>query len=266
MCLEKILTELKQQEALLLKLKKVAEKQLSEVPEGNLKIRERRGKPEYYIVPPDGKEKYLRKEQLNLACNLAQKSYLNKFLIDITKQLDTIQQFLKKYSKKALSASYQELSHQRKNLVKPIYLTDEQFIEQWKNQEYIGKGFANNDEEMITKQGERVRSKSEKFIADLLFDMEIPYKYECPLTLNPYGIVYPDFTLLNIHTRQEIILEHLGMMDNPEYSVKAQRKIETYIKNGYMPGKNLILTFESSKRQIDMRIVEMCIKDAMEYY
>lgn len=70
-------------------------------------------------------------------------------------------------------------------------------------------------------------------------------KYEFPLKLKGYGIVYPDFTLLDVKHRREIYWEHFGMMDNPEYAYKAVLKLETYMKNGFYPGKNLLLTFET---------------------
>jgi hypothetical protein len=70
------------------------------------------------------------------------------------------------------------------------------------------------------------------------------------------GIVYPDFTLLKVCTREEIYWEHLGMMDDPNYVHKALNKINTYIRNGYIPGKNLLLTFESKAIPLNMRNVE----------
>ena len=74
-------------------------------------------------------------------------------------------------------------------------------------------------------------------IADKLYMMDIPYKYEYPISLSPYGIIYPDFVVLNVKERKEVIIEHFGMMDNPEYAAGAVQKIDMYIKNGYIPGK-----------------------------
>ena len=58
-------------------------------------------------------------------------------------------------------------------------------------------------EELVTNNGEIVRSKSEKIIADLLFMLGIPYVYECPLD-TPGGTIYPDFTILDISTRDAL--------------------------------------------------------------
>lgn len=86
--------------------------------------------------------------------------------------------------------------------------------------------------------------------------MGIPYRYEYPLQLKGYGIIYPDFMLLNLRTREEYYLEHLGMMDDPEYAHKAIQKLETYGKNNIFPGKNLLLTYETSDSIPNMKIVE----------
>ena len=50
-------------------------------------------------------------------------------------------------------------------------------------------------------------------------------------------------------------------MDDPEYARKAIRKIETYEKNGILPGKNLILTFETSRDVLDMNIVQKLVRE-----
>lgn len=86
----------------------------------------------------------------------------------------------------------------------------------------------------LQKRGERVRSKTEKIIADKLYSMGIPYRYEYPVKIKGYGMIYPDFMLLNISTRENICFEHFGMMDNAEYCEKAIKKIEGYIKSGYV--------------------------------
>lgn len=85
------------------------------------------------------------------------------------------------------------------------------------------------------------------------------YKHE---EIRPQGtgrVIYPDFTLLDIRRRRTIYLEHFGMMDNPEYCKKAIEKLELYQANGIYPGKNLIVTMESSLKSIDLRALEQLL-------
>ena len=106
-----------------------------------------------------------------------------------------------------------------------------------------------------------MRSKSEKMLADKLFAMGIPYRYEYPVQLKGYGTVYPDFTLLNVRKRKEFYLEHFGIMDDPEYSEKAIKKLEDYAKNKIYIGKNLLVTFETRHKPLEMKVVEQMIKE-----
>lgn len=77
----------------------------------------------------------------------------------------------------------------------------------------------------------------------------------------PFPENYPDFRLLNMNTREEIILEHLGMMDDMEYVEKALRKIRLYERNGYFLGKQLFITFETAQEPFDSRIFENMLKE-----
>ena len=109
---------------------------------------------------------------------------------------------------------------------------------------------------ILTEKGERVRSKSEKILADFFYRRNILYKYEKPLYLKGYGMVYPDFTFLSKKTGKEIYWEHEGMIDKQEYARSAVRKIESYQKNDIYPGERLILTFETEQRVLDSKEIE----------
>ena len=97
--------------------------------------------------------------------------------------------------------------------------------------------------------------KSEKILADFFYRNNILYKYEKPLNLSGYGIVYPDFTFLSRKLRREIYWEHEGMMDKPEYAIKAVKKLNSYQMNGILPGERLILTFETEQDVLNSKIV-----------
>lgn len=68
-----------------------------------------------------------------------------------------------------------------------------------------------------TARGELVRSKSEVIIADLLDGLGLPYAYEHPFTGPDGSVRYPDFTIDDAETGQRVLIEHLGMMDRPDY-------------------------------------------------
>ncbi len=49
---------------------------------------------------------------------------------------------------------------------------------------------------------EKVRSKSEAFIADTLYEFGIPYRYEYLVRMVNGELRYPDFTLLKVRTEK----------------------------------------------------------------
>ena len=207
------------------------------------------------------KGKYISSKNKKIIAALAQKDYDLRFLELIKKQKKQIDKAIKLLSDIDLTTIYSELSEARKRHVKPYILTDEQYIEQWLGLQYTGKDFFDDMPVIMTERGERVRSKSEKILADKFFAMGIPYRYEYPVQLKGYGTVYPDFTLLNVREKKEFYLEHFGMMDEPEYSEKAIKKLEDYAKNRIYIGKNLLVTFETLQKPLDMKVVEQMLKE-----
>lgn len=49
-------------------------------------------------------------------------------------------------------------------------------------------------------------------------------------------------------------------MDNPDYVEKAIYRINAYLKNGYVIGETLILTFETEAQPLNTREVERLIR------
>ena len=145
-------------------------------------------------------------------------------------------------------------------MYKHLAETEEQYIQKWQDYSYQGKDFDTNMPEYYSAKMERVRSKSELIIADLLNKEEIPYRYECPIYLKGMGKIYPDFTVLNVKQRKEYYWEHFGMMDDPVYVKKTLQKITAYELNGIFPGEELIITYETRKNPLNRKVVNSIIR------
>ena len=150
---------------------------------------------------------------------------------------------------------------ERKNLVLSDYVSDERYAEEWQAKQYQPKGFRPETPEMYTVKGERVRSKSEKIIADTLERNKIPYRYEYPIELTGGFLIHPDFCVLNKRTRNEYFWEHLGKMDDPEYSSKNIRRLQQMAENGILPGRNLLITAETSTNVLNARTMNIIIRE-----
>lgn len=248
---------------LLEKLSVQKQNDLKKAPDGTLRIAQRHGKPQFYVKnsKSDKKEKYLSGKLLETASRLAQKDYDYKLLTILAKQIAAIKAFRKNYTAHSLSQLYEKLVPSRKKLVVPVVIPDDEFVKFWLKEKHYGKDFKDDLPGYYTQQGERVRSKSEIIIADMLFNNGIPYKYEVPVELKHFGTVYPDFTCLDLKSRKEIVWEHFGMMDDPDYVKKTLKKLQDYTESGYIIGKNLIVTFESGEVPLSTKIVKKLIEE-----
>ena len=238
------------------------EEALLHVPDGTLKIHHKNNSTEYYQQKESDKKRisrYLKKEEQQLIQELAQKTYDKEILSLMKREYSVLSQFLDKYKPDSLKQFYDDMCEERKKLVTPIIRSEQQLIDEWKAFQYVGKEFSPGTPEYYTEKGERVRSKSEVIIANMLLKSDVLYYYECPLNLKGYGIVYPDFTCLNRRNGKCFYWEHNGMMDNPEYSVRSVKKIQQYEANGIFQGESLILTYESNQLTLNQKSVQRMI-------
>lgn len=93
-----------------------------------------------------------------------------------------------------------------------------------------------------TVKGDRVRSKSEVIIANLLAQNGISYEYEKKLEYDKGKWIEPDFTI-TLPDGRELYWEHLGMLGVESYDKRWLEKQDIY--DNYFSGK-LIVTYEGA--------------------
>ena len=237
-------------------------KKLSHMPDGKLKIKHNRKKVYYYQTgnSHNSKEIMISSDNMELANSLAQKSYLNSVLEASEKEAGALKAALKNYPDIQAEDIYDSLSDDRKKLVKPIVTPIAQYVKEWEETPYKRKPIGDDVPVFMTMKGERVRSKSEQLIADRLFINGIPYKYECPLKVGN-KVIHPDFTILKRSDRKVVYHEHLGKLDNPQYTKIALPRITDYILNGFELGDKLFLSLESSASPFDVRVIDRMIEE-----
>lgn len=242
------------------KIIKKTKNQLKDAPEGTLRMSKSHNTLQYYRCTDDKKSgTYINRDNIDMARKLAQKAYDEKVLKLAEKRLSQIQKITRDYNEREIEEIYLNERTERQELIEPIEPTWEQKVKEWKEKEYNKKGFREDAPIILTEKGERVRSKSEKILADYFYRNGIEYKYECPLYLNGVGTVYPDFTFLSLQTGEEIYWEHNGMVDDPGYARKMVRKIQEYEKNGIFPGEGLILTYETEQMVLNTWKIEQLV-------
>jgi len=246
----------------LMKVLQETTKASERAPSGRLRFDRKGNTVQYYhrLEHSDNKGIYLKRKQDSLAVALAQKAYDSKLTDELKVQIDALANFLDEYRPEKIDEIFDAYHECRKKLIRPVKLSDQDYINRWMSVEYVKKSFDENSAEYYTAKGERVRSKSEILIADALNRFNIPYRYEFPTTIPGLGVCYPDFTCLNVRSRKEYIWEHFGMMADPKYSENAIDKIEKYIITGLCNESGLIMTFETKNHPINARLIEHHIR------
>ena len=238
-------------------LKKVQER-LKNAPDGKLRISKCKKWVQYYYNTTSGKKggSYISKDKGDMISRLAQKDYDEKVMKLAQRRLSQLRRLTGDYDDKEVEKIFLNEHIERQKLICPVEPTWDMRLKEWLSCDYKGKEFRDDTVVILTDRGERVRSKSEKILADWFYRHGIPYKYECPLNLKGFGRVYPDFTFLSPKTKEEVYWEHDGRMDDPIYVQSAVKKIQAYMENDIYPGERLILTFETEKTLLDTRIIE----------
>ena len=242
-------------------LSRLINDQLTKCPEGRIRILAKNNMSFYYHVKDrhDINGKLISNSDITLISLLIQKSYLEKLQKTSDNELKNLSAALKHLSYDPVESVYDSFSPSRKAYIDPLIHTDDQFRDAWLNRSFLPKGFEEGTPYYLTDKGERVRSKSEQIIANRLYAADIPYIYEYPLMIDNMTI-HPDFTILRMSDRKTLYYEHLGKMDDPNYSRKAVVRINRYILNGVQPGNNLFLSFETSNQPLDVRILDKMIE------
>jgi len=210
---------------------------------------------------------YLGHDKDDIIRKLAQKTYDERSLEAAKREKHQIERCLKTLNENRgladIDKVLQTMHESIRGLVTPLQETDEAYAKKWYR---FYSRFANQKKvlrsPLKTAKGETVKSKSEIIIADRLNLAGVPYVYEMTMTFDEGDTMrYPDFFILNKRTRKEYIWEHQGMMDDKNYCLDSQLKLEVFARKGYLLGKNLIFTYEGSSRQLSTEYVDLLIKE-----
>ncbi|MCQ2593177.1 MAG: hypothetical protein MJ188_10390 [Treponema sp.] len=257
--LESAKTELEQ----LYSIKIQLQQDLQKAPEGTLHISSWKNTWQYYKATPEtkGKGKYLSKrKEIKIIQQLAQKQYDKTFFHQLSNEIQTLENFINNYKPQTVTELYDNWPSSTKTFVQDHCLNKAEYIQNWL-QTTPHKTYLPENLKFTTSFGLKVRSKSELMIAEALHSHKIPFRYEYPVKLNSIGTIYPDFLCLNPRTLKEIIWEHFGMMDDKEYANNAIKKIISYQKCDYIPGKNFCFTQETSAQPLDTKQINCVIKN-----
>ncbi len=261
-------------------LRKHADQNLEEVaklPEGYILTRNIGGKQRLYrrirIGVGNYSDTYLKESDKLLREKMARKVFLEKLVESQTQSAALIEKSIPLLRKAETVCDekviLENLPEGLRKLVKIQKPSDNKALAKFldinpnmmKNQHKINTG-------LFTKQGEEVRSKSELIIANMLHDAGIPYHYELVLAFSVepgfIDVAFPDFTVMNIRTGKIMYWEHFGMLDTQKYFSDYVKKMENYSAYGYLPGRDVILSFETSESGLKTKTVAALINQFLK--
>ncbi len=245
-------------------IQKKALRYLDTAPPGKLRIKRKKGIDRYYVRESEGDTngRYLPRTEKGLINMLAQKEYFEKLLKSVNGELKALELFISSLSThvEGFDKVYESVSSIAQEQVPPLLLPDRYYAEWWQNQKYEAKRYFEGEKKQDTNRGDKVRSKFEAMIANILFSEGIPYRYECPIILGGHKI-FPDFTLLDVRNNRELYWEHFGMIDDPIYAANAVKRISAYtVANGMAAGNGLIVTAEASDMPFSIESIREMVR------
>ncbi len=201
------------------------EKEYKQLPEGYLVVRKKNNKSYYTLCDSNGEHGITQKK--DIIDSLLLKKHLSSSIST------------HKHNIKVLNSCLSNTLDYTNDSAE-IQFTKEQIM--WHNSIYSQNPY--KSEQLIYKcnNGIYVRSKSERIIANKLFEYGLIFKYEAPLKLNS-DTLYPDFTILR-EDGKVVIWEHNGLMNNEDYILQTFRKIRKYRKANFIQHTNFICTEE----------------------
>lgn len=214
--------------------------------EGRLYIKYR-GDKVHFVEYRNGKQIGISKNQERIY-ELSRLEYLNSTIKLLEKLSDKTQEVISKMDSDNYEDTLLHIMEKYKMLdFNRICFPYEKL--QWDEASYNKNPYRTEFLRYGTKKGINMRSKSERTIGNKLEEWNIPYRYEAAIKIDG-KIFYPDFTILK-ESGEIVLWEHMGLMDNEEYSLKAIMKINFYRKAGFKLHRNLICTWEEDIEKMD---------------
>ncbi len=226
------------------------EKQLKDAPEGKLICHRQKDFCKLFLCSPDdNKLTYLGKKKRDLAVSLAEKAYRLRLLKDLRQEQYALGLYLNHHCEEPLTESLLTARPWYRDLLGKMFRPMNTRQADWMEEEYLHNTDHSESLTIRAADGRFVRSKSEALIISCLQMKKIAYRYEEAVSTNR-GIIHPDFTIRHPLTDELYYWEHFGMMDKQSYADSAFRKMQLYCEEGYIPGIQLIMTFETGGKPL----------------
>lgn len=225
-------------------------KMLPNLPEGRLETVTSKGKT-YYMVSESGERKYIGNAEEKTVRQLKLRRFLEESMRDIAANIKRITGLLEKFRPVNPEAVIGRLPKSyRADFFPDIPGFDFARSDDWDITDYPKSRRHPEQLKHTTLKGDKVRSKSELNIANMLYMKGIPYHYEEPVRLDGYTVA-ADFKIAVRSENRFVLLEHIGMLGDEDYEELFVRKFIGYVRCGYVPWRDVFFTFDEGDGNLD---------------
>lgn len=213
--------------------------------------------PYYRILKPDGtKPTYAGNQAKEAVRRIQEARFIAKSLEIMKKDLDLIDNFLKRYESTDFEHINSKLPKTYRNKLAGNFASKKQQAQKWKKKMEAEKAkfeiVKPEDLDQPTIDGNFVRSKSEALIYNYLYEAGYTFVYELPISTQSRTF-YPDFTILSeIDYKTVIRIEHCGMLEVEWYRDNAFEREYEYWNEGYLPNRDVYFTYDDNRGKLDM--------------
>lgn len=240
-------------------------KQLRDIPDGRLSLENRHGTPTYVITETvDGKRirRSLNKDYYTVT-QLLQAQLMRSEMEDLKHNADLIRKAALNYRHRDMSYLVDHLCEKWPDLnkwaVRDPLMSRQQA--EWAKRPFVQSSKFPEGKKHTTRDGVKVRSKSELIIAEQLYDNGIPYHYEEEIIIGDIPFA-PDFTIMRADGKL-VYWEHMGLTGVTKYLSTQMYKIQMYVTADIVPWDNLIISFDDTNGHVDVREIDAFIKNRL---
>ena len=237
--------------------------ELKYLPEGQFFCTDQEGYRRYMQrIPATGNRKkehrYGIKKKPEVLNGLVRKEYVTEALKVIDQDIRALDLACKRYRPIDENTIMSPFLADYPELVKGIY-PQEIDPEEWKNRFQRIDDFHPEDLKHTNADGKTKRSKNELYIESRLNHYGLIFRVDCPTGI-PGLYRNPDFSILRRRDWKVIYWEHCGMMNDPVYRNRNERRLKDYERAGIVPWDNLIVTYDTLEGGLRGDLVEAMIK------
>ena len=237
-------------------------KACSDLPSEKVHCYKRAGHTYWRATDEDGNRRYLPLSDIKYAQKAMLRQKYELEITDLECEVKACEKFLDHVERHGgnLEKFIEKNGRQFSELPGEDCAPEDAYVSAWLDSEYEKSLTHPENLRISTSQNFIVRSKAEALIAEGLFQLKIPARYE---QIHLFGDerIAPDFTILSPYTHEEKLIEYFGMMDRAEYRENYLHKLAVYTRAGIICDRDILCFYETPGSTIDIKYIRVRLEN-----